>query len=458
MSSPTGPGHLSRRTLASYAGIWLPLSALTMPIAVYLPPFYSETLGLDLTTIGLLFTLARVWDTVTDPVMGVIIDRVDTPWGRRKPWIAIATPILMLAAWMVYLPPSDGVDAFYLGFWLFVLYVGYTMVGIASQSWGAELAPTYDERSRLFGWREVFVLIGMTTVLALPALVDLVGSGRLDTKVASMGWYVVILLPVAAVPLLLWVPDHSAQRARVSINFREAAAILLGNRLLRRILIADLLTGFALAASGALYIFMATYIFELAHHASFALLLFFLTATLAMPIWVKLAYAVGKSRAIQVSIVYGVAVNTALFVLAEPGNVVVLWGYTLLFGVAFGAAPTLLRSMLADVTDLDELESGAKRTAMYYALMLTTSKLASAIAVGVTLPLVDLGFGFAPGEDNSPEALHGLLFTYAMVPAIALLLAYLPMRNYPLEKSDLEDIQRQLGERDRATSQVSPGP
>lgn len=440
---------LSKRTLASHSGIWMPLAAMTMPIAVYLPPFYGETLGLSLTTVGIIFTLARIWDTVTDPIMGVLIDRVDTRWGRRKPWVAVSLPILMLAAYMLYLPDPETANGAYLGIWLFVLYIGYTMVGIAHQSWGAELAPTYDERSRLFGWREMFVMVGMTTVLAIPAAVDLFGDGDFADMVGAMGWYIVILIPLMALPLLMFVPDSNA-RSSASISLKEALSVLVGNRLLRRVLITDLLTGFALAASGALYIFMASYIFELGSHASFALLLFFLSGTLAMPLWMKLAYRIGKTAAIKVSIVYGVIVEVGVYLLAEPGNAVLLWGYTLAFGIAFGAAPALLRSMLADITDLDELESGNKRTAMYYSLLLTTSKLASALSVGITLPLVELGFGFQPGENNSDAALDGLLFTYAIVPAIALALAYLPMIRYPLERDEVARVQNELRQRELA--------
>ena len=59
-------------TLAAYSGISLPMAAMGMPIAVYLPRFYSEGLGLSLITVGLIFTVARVWDVVTDPAMGYI--------------------------------------------------------------------------------------------------------------------------------------------------------------------------------------------------------------------------------------------------------------------------------------------------------------------------------------------------------------------------------------------------
>ena len=137
-------------------------------------------------------------------------DRFDTRWGRRKHWIAISVPLLMLSVWMVFMPDPEAASGTYLAFWMIMLYVGYTMMAIAHQSWGAELARTYDERSRLFGWREVFVLAGMTTVLAIPAAVELWADGDHITKVASMGWFCLLLFPLTALPTLFGVPDSRA--------------------------------------------------------------------------------------------------------------------------------------------------------------------------------------------------------------------------------------------------------
>ena len=70
-----------------------------------------------------------------------------------------------------------------------MLYVGYTILSIAHQSWGAQLASGYDERSRLYGWREIFVISGMGLVLAIPVAVEMLGEAALTTKVASMGLF-----------------------------------------------------------------------------------------------------------------------------------------------------------------------------------------------------------------------------------------------------------------------------
>ena len=419
-----------------------------MPVAVYLPRFYTEGMGLSLVTVGAIFTLARIWDVITDPVMGIVIDKFDTRWGRRKHWIAISIPILVLSVWMVFMPNQESVSAGYLLFWLIVLYVGYTMLAIAHQSWGAELALTYDDRSRLFGWREIFVIAGMTVVLGIPATLELTGMSSQSAKVASMGWFCLILFPLLVVPTLTMVPD-TRSKPQSSVPWTEAMKVLASNNLLWRLLAADLASGFGTAVSGALYIFVAATYFKLPEHASIALLFYFLASFLAMPMWLKLAYKVGKDVALKIALLYAVVINLGLIPIAQEGSVVVLWGFTIAFGVAFGAAPTLLRSMMADLTDEDELRSGQKRPGLFFALLTTTNKLGAAFAVGASFAILEVAFGFVPGGDNSSEALDGLLVTYCVGTAFGLFMAFLSMLKYPLDRTAHDEIRRELERRQK---------
>ncbi len=131
----------------AYSSLTIPITAVGIPLSVYLPPLYATEMGLSLATVGFIFMLARIWDVVTDPLMGLIIDRFPSRWGRRKHWIVTGAPLLMISAWFVYLP-SPRAGAGYLLFWLFILYIGFTLIDTAHKSWGPDLATTYDDRSR----------------------------------------------------------------------------------------------------------------------------------------------------------------------------------------------------------------------------------------------------------------------------------------------------------------------
>jgi len=160
--------------------------------------------------------------------------------------------------------------------------------------------------------------------------------------------------------------------------------------------------------------------------------------------WLNLAYRVGKDTALKIALVYAVVINLGLLLVAEEGNVAVLWGFTIAFGVAFGAAPTLLRSMMADLTDEDTLRTGQQRAGLFFALLTTTNKLGAALAVGASFAILEVVFDFVPGGDNAQSALDGLLVTYAVGTAGGLFIAFIALLGYPLNKQAHDKIRAQL--------------
>jgi Na+/melibiose symporter-like transporter len=283
----------------------------------------------------------------------------------------------------------------------------------------------------------------MTIVLAIPAFLELTGSAEENIKVASMGWFCLLGFPVLVLPLLFSVPDTKSS-GEPRIEWRHALRVIFKNSSMLRLLIADFSRGLGMSVSGALYIFIAATYFALPKHASIALLFYFLASFIAMPFWMKAAYKYGKDRALKFAVAYVVIINLALIPFAEAGNIAVLWIFTISFGLAFGAPPMLLRSMMADLTDEDELQSGQKRPGLFFALLTTTDKVGAALGVGISFSILELAFGFQPGGSNSADALEGLLLTYTIGFAAPTLIAYLALRSYPLTKEKHDAIVNEL--------------
>jgi Na+/melibiose symporter-like transporter len=97
------PKHSALRLIA-FAGPSIPIAALGLPLAVYLPPFYAGPMGLGLATVGTVFMLARIWDVLIDPVLGILSDRFPSRWGRRRHWLVISVPILIVSSWYIFIP------------------------------------------------------------------------------------------------------------------------------------------------------------------------------------------------------------------------------------------------------------------------------------------------------------------------------------------------------------------
>ena len=162
---------LSKVVLASYSAPATPLALVGLPMAVYLPAIYADAdgFGLALGMVGLIITLSRFTDVITDPIIGFLSDRMKTRWGRRKPFVLAGTPIYALGIWLLSVPPITFGDVTFLGFtfnigypYLFCMvaltYLGSTIKDLPYLAWGAELSSNYNERTLVTSWREGFAV------------------------------------------------------------------------------------------------------------------------------------------------------------------------------------------------------------------------------------------------------------------------------------------------------------
>ena len=105
---------VNRNTILSYGGLATPLAMIGYPIAIWLIPFYSEVVGIELYVIANILLLARFTDVITDPILGQLGDSTKTSIGRRKPWIILGVPLMMLAIYKLFIPGAEVFcDVFY---------------------------------------------------------------------------------------------------------------------------------------------------------------------------------------------------------------------------------------------------------------------------------------------------------------------------------------------------------
>jgi Na+/melibiose symporter-like transporter len=320
------------------------------------------------------------------------------------------------------------------------------MLTISHMAWAAELSGDYNERSRIQGFREAFQLLGVPLVLLVPAIIERIGAENMETaRVASMGWFIVLLLPVAVGLNIFFVPERKAT-PQPPISFAAALKPIFRNAPLPRLLAADFLSGFAGAALASMYIYEASYVWGIGSVASFLLLLYFFGGIAFIPMVLKLSYRIGKHRTVVAAGIFNVLFPPVIF-LIPYGNVYVASLVLVFLGMNVGTTTTLYRSMMADVADIDEFETGQRRTALFYALLTLTQKLGGAVAVGVvfwTLALI----GFVPKQGENTEAtLMGLSLVFVAVPMICNALVALIMVKFPIGLKEQAELRRRLDER-----------
>ena len=436
---------------------------MSAPITVYLPPFYAMEMGLGLTAVGAVFMLSRVWDVVTDPLTGYLTDRYSSRYGRRRHWLVLSVPVLMLCVVMVFMPRAVGVEqasSGYLLFWMVMLYVGYTIAMLSQYSWAAELTGDYNERSRILSWREMGHLTGMFLILGVAGVMEQFGDVLFDIapepgqtsgvpnslKVFAMGAFILLLLPVTT-GLAVWrVPERPRRAADDQVHWLQGVKALLKNRLIRRVLGASVMHGIPGNVMGALIVFYVSDILRAPRWISIIILGYYFFALVSVPLTVRISYRIGRHNALVLCMVL-MALITPPFYFFGEGDLVPFMALICASGLVFAGMAVLIRATTADVTDYDNLQVGEARTGLFYSLVTMTDKLGFAIGVGTSYPLLEF-LGYVPGAVNTPEALDGLRFAFVFLPIVAMLIGAALMFRFPLTRERQQELRRQVDERD----------
>ncbi len=445
----SGAERLGIFRIVSYVLVSAPLAALGLPIVVSLPPFYaSKEMGLSLAAVGLVFSLMRIIDVAFDPITGYISDRWRTRIGRRRPLILLGTPLLTLGIWMVFVPGGP-VSIFHLCAWLFVMYLGWSMIIIPHLSWGAELSPDYHERSRVYGWSMVATIVGMVGVLVLPALLEAGGKAPLSAQVMAMAIFALVLL-IPGVALCVGVVPEPEVKLRTSAGLIPTLKFLLSDRAIRRVMAIDLIESTSQGARGAMFFFFARFALGLPKLAGTLLLFYFVAGCLCIPLWIALSKRIGKHRALLVSYAFTFVAGPLLFFI-PMSNFPVAVAILTLTGVNYGAPAFLLRSMMADIADADTAETNAERAGLMYSFLSLTSKFGIGWAVGIAFGAL-YWLGFDPKITNTPQAIENLRIFFIGFPILLNILNLAATIGYPLDEARQQRLRAEI-ERRRAAHQ-----
>lgn len=436
--------RLSLPRLLAFAAPAGSVGAIFLPMTVFLPAMYAE-LGIELATVGIVFLIAKVWDGVTDPVLGVLADRFGGRWGRRRPWIVASVPILALSIHQIFSPPAEPGVMHLLG-WLLVLYVGWTMLTISHVAWASELSEDYDERSRIMGAVQVLSLLGGLSVLVFAASLETdPASGALPDRVARMGLF--ILLPLPFLVALATATRREAPRARqVPLPWGQAITTLFVHRSLRRLITADLLIGVQIGTAASLHVFFVSQVLELPDSASVYLVVMMLAGLASIPLWVKLSYRLGKHRTLCAGAALGCVAATLVALLPSARFGLGLVAFAAM-GLYSGARELLMRSMMADVvledSALREAAAGGERAGTFFAMLTFTAKLGVALAVGISFVALS-AIGFDAEAANGPDTLMRFRLLMASVPILAGLGVITALWRFPIDARKQRELRTEI--------------
>ena len=435
--------RLSWPRLLAFALPGLPLGGLAVALSVYLPRFYASHIGLSLQAVGLAFMAVRLVDMCFDPVIGVVMDHTRTRIGRYRVWLLSAIPLLGVPVYMLFLAPA-GVTLIYLIGWLFIYYLGTSVVALSHASWASVVAASYHDRSRVFGAIQVISTIAAAAVLIAPIVIK-------DSVTAThgMGWSIVIAVPVGILMASLFTPERIvAEHSVEKVTLRDYWEMVSWPEM-RRIAAAAFCLTLGPGWMSAMYLFYFQDSRGFPFRTASALLLLYIAAGVLGAAGLSwLATRLGKHRTLMIAST-GYSLGLILIALMPRGAL--LPAAVLMFSLGFLAAGFQLlgRAMCADAGDAIRLAKGKHRQGLLYAMMTSVEKIASALSIGLTFTILGaVGYQAKEGAHNTPAAIHNLELVYILGPIFFVMLGGACYLGYRLDSKRHAEIRAALDARD----------
>ena len=426
-------------------------------------------LGMDPLLAGILGAAPRIFDALTDPIMGYISDHTRSKWGRRRPYIfigAIITGLSFIIMWQLDTSKSEMYNFTYFLIWSLIFYLGYTIFATPYVALGYEMSDDYNERTRLMAFSQ---FIGQFAWILAPWSWIIIYNQSLFKNAPEGARFLAVFVGIGCmllglIPALFCKQKVIPEEEQKTINFKN----LMGETKSFFLCIFETLkcipflklcgatflvfNAFQTIAAFAFYI-IVFYIFNGNQGAAgtwpawFGTLSALGTITIVLPVVIFMSEKIGKKGAFVISTIISMIGYSLKWWCFDPSNPFLMFLPLPLISFGIGGLFTLMMSMTADVCDLDELNNGERREGVFAAVYWWMVKLGNGLAIffsGAVLKFV----GFDQNQaKQSVETLTGLRVADIIIPIIGAAIAIFVIWSYNLSEKEAKSIRQELEQR-----------
>ena len=448
ITSDNGVSSTSRKLLLSdhlyYSAPFLTMVWLGAPIHI-LQGIYAKYYGFSLTTLASVILFARLFDAITDPLIGYYSDQYHRRAGTRKPFVLAGGSLLIISAYFLYVPIfidsralGAQVGLAYFTTWFMMLYLAITLFEIPHGAWASEIALSSVDKAKIFSFRNVAGSLGMVCFYSVPLLpffkTNEITPETLKISVITAG---IIMLPMLYVCLkntpdgpaksvsnkAIPASDNPPHKTNSSAN-RILILSIIYNKPLLIFFGAFLTYGFAIGMWLSLIFFYVDSFLGLGKQFAQMFLLAFAVGIVATPVWCKLSIVFGKKSILVVAMVL-LIMSFIYATLLVPGTagfreLIILQVINVL---GAGCMTTFAPAMLSEIVDYSIWKYRSESTATFYAIFMFLAKFN--IAIGGALGLAIAGwYGFdATTTEQTSLGVEGLFIGLVWLPALFIIFA-----------------------------------
>ena len=416
-------------------------------VAFWLLNYFTDTVGLAAGIAGVAFGIGKIWDAVTDPLMGFISDRTRTRWGRRRPYLLFGSFVWFIAMIILFTNPQlSNPTALFV--WAVAAYcflsTAFTVVNVPYSSLTPELTKDYHERSSLNGSRAVFMVIG-TLIGAGAALPRITAVPTPTIGFAVMGIiFGAVMMGATLVTFFSVREPKLTEASKPKTNFLKSYQQVFKTRPFIFILLTYMMCMVGVSIVSATMIYYFKYIQQKENLTTIALLILLVTAMIFIPVAVRISKRIGKKMTYAVGILIMAVACMLVFALGHQLGTTFVFVMMFIAGVGLSTHYPMPWAMIPDTVEYGYLQTGERMEGGYYGVWTLFSKAAQGL---FALPLVGLILqvtGYIPEVAQTPLARLGIRLMFGPVAGVFFVAAAVLLAFYPLNEKRYAELQEKI--------------
>lgn len=424
--------------------------------------FLTDAVGLSPTLAGTVVMIAKIWDGINDPLVGWLSDRTRSPLGRRYPWIlggAIPLGLFFALHWVI--PPINNQLLLFSYYTLISLgfYAAFTSVLLPFGTLVAEITESYDQRTSLISFKSIFSIGGSIFALTLAQIV-------FQSVENEQQQYLILgatcsLIAIIAIFVSCWGTYKSyfaAQQRRSTpktarpISILQQFRVAFSNRPFLYVIGIYLFSWLSLQITAAILPYFVVYWMGLPRDKVTQMALCVQgTALLTLFLWSLASRRLSKKTIYCLGIPFTIAAELG-FLFLQPNQENLMYALGIMAGIGLATTYLVPWSMLPDVIDLDELNTGERREGIFYGFLVQIQKVGVAIAIFLVGRILDWSGWVKPiageiGVRQPDSVLWAIRLITGLLPAVILTGGLVLAFFYPISREVHNQILSQLNQR-----------
>ena len=442
--------HLPRLTKLLYGIGDTGFSLTSTIVGVYFAIFLTDVVGVTPAVAAIAIFVGRTWDYINDPLVGYISDRTRTRWGRRRPYLLFGSiPFGLAFTLLWWRPPLEGTIplAIYYAFVYVLFDTAATFAYMPFFALTPELTFDYDERTALSTYRMFFSILGSLVAFTVPLAIIGALVPENAPNVFRMG---VIFAVISVLPLWLTfggTRERKELMATTQPNLIKSLKAAVKNRPFVFSAMIFLFTWASMDILQATLLYFIKYGVKREAQSDLVMGVIFVTAIFALPFWQWVSKHWDKRLAYISGVAFWAVVQLTIVTLTPSTSLQIIIGLCLLAGIGVSAAHVLPWSIIPDAVEWDEWKTGERHEGVFYSLITLIQKIASSIAIPLTLMVLDVT-GYIPNAPQQPPtAILGIRIAAGAIPALLLCMGILFAAAYPLRREEHAKLVQELSAR-----------